>query len=436
MTLNVTSTAKFLLTSTTLILMAALIGTLMLTAAYLLPTKMMKENMDLSAATILHEGTYPKLFDWCTSQLDNYTDAIILMNAAYDSDESAVVQAMTAARPSIENVSTPVESLEAHYLRGVPYDSEETYYQYWHGYLLFIKPLLLFTDYNGIRVLNTAVQMFLLLFLIFQMLKCDVKSYIPAYLLSVAFLMPVVLGRSLQFSSCYYLINIGCISILLMKNKLTSNVPYLFLFIGILTAYFDFLTYPIAGLCIPSAFYFCRGERRRIKESILEGARICFSWGYGYVGMWSSKWLIGSIITKQNIFGIATSKLAERSFFSSVQENNTLHALRVALHENIKSFINTPATILFTSAVAVALIYMKYIIRNRKLGFEQILADVFPFTLLAMIPILWYALTINHCTIHHWFTCKALTASVFAVLCAFTKIFCEAKKPAEKENVK
>ncbi len=417
------------------VLIAALVGTGLLTAVYLLPADAMANHMDASAEVILREGEYPQLYSWCTSQLDNYTDAIILMNAAYDSGEPAVTQAMAAARPHIQGMSTPVDVLEAHYENGIPYDAAEPYYQYWHGYLLFVRPLLLLTDYSGIRILNAVVQTALLALLLVLMVRKGKKRYLLPYLISLAFLMPAALVKSMQFSSCYYILTLGVIAVLLSEKQPEGKDAFVFLFIGIATAYFDFLTYPIATLGIPAAFYFVVRHRMSVKEAFCKGVKLCFAWGFGYAAMWAGKWFIGSLITGRNILTIATAKLTERSSLNVAAGESLLFNMRVALGVNVKAFLRTPAALLLLIAAAAALAVLIAGYKKHRFRVGDMAVSFFPFVILAVMPLVWYAFTANHSSIHYWFTNKALVVSVFAALCAPVKLLEGSRQPgADNEN--
>lgn len=407
---------RFLLLAPLCVLLAAILGTGLLTAAYLLPADAMAEHMESSARTILQEGVYPQMFPWCTSQLDNYTDSFILMHASNDSELSPLVQAMTVARPGIEGIDEPTDVLAAHYQRGTPYDTQIPYYQYWHGYLIFVKPLLLLTDYSGIRIVNAVVQTLMLALLLVLMVRRGLKRYIVAYLISLAFLMPVTLAMSLQFSSCYYIMTIGAIAVVWMRDVLDRYDAFIFLLIGIATAYFDYLTYPIATFCIPAAFYFCVQERMPPRVSLARGTGIIVSWGFGYGAMWACKWILGSVLTGYNVLSVASQKLAERSSLDAIQSADMFYGLRVALFENITAFLHTPVTLVFAAALLV--LFIQVIRGLRKIGFRDLAALVLPYLILACLPLGWYLLTANHSSIHGWFTNKALVSSAFAALCA------------------
>ena len=210
---------------------------------------------------------------------------------------------------------------------------------------------------------------------------------------------------------------IGTPLLALKKDSLDKLDGFLFLYIGIATAYFDFLTYPIATLGIPAIFYFCLRHHTDIRNTFCRGVKICFSWAVGYAGMWSGKWLIGSLILGDNVLTAATGALVERSSADS----DLLYNIHAALSANIKYFLYTPATAVVLLLVLFLLIVMAKQFRSGHTNVKQTAAIFFPFVILALLPIAWYLVTSQHAVMHYWFTNKGLVVSVFAGLAALTK---------------
>lgn len=400
------------------VVICILIGALLLSAACMMPSAPMDRNLEQSAGTFAEEGIYPELFPWCTSQLDSTTDALILLISACDSGENPVIQAMSGTRNTLSAVEAASDELAAHYGDGIPFDGMDPYYQYWHGYQLVIRPLLSLLSYPGIRILNGIVQTALLALLCILMCKNGLRRCILPYLAAVAMLMPLALAMSLQFSSCYYVLTISSILLLWKKEQLTRLDGFFFLYIGIATAFFDFLTYPISTLGIPAVFYFCIRENTGLRDTFCRGVKICFSWAVGYAGMWSGKWLIGSLILRQNILSVAAGKLTERSSADA----GLLQNIRAALSANLRSFLHTPATLAAMLLGLVLLYLLITAIRSQKTGLKEAAVIFFPFVILTFLPIAWYIVTAQHAVIHHWFTNKGLVVSVFAGLAALAKV--------------
>ena len=399
------------------VFLAILVGTLLLSAVCAMPSGAMDKNLHASADVFAREGIYPVLFPWCNSRLDSTTDALILLISACDTADSPVTQAMSGTWNTLSTAETASNVLVQHYGAGIPFDGSEPYYQYWHGYQVIIRPLLCMLDYSSIRMLNGVLQTGLLIILCVLMVRCGMRRYILPYLISVAMLMPVALAMSLQFSSCYYILTLGSIAILLAKDHLDQKDGLIFLYIGIAAAYFDFLTYPAATLGIPAVFYCCVRKNSPVRDAFCRGVKVCFAWGVGYGLMWAGKWLFGSLILRKNILAIASDKVTERSS----GDGNMLHNIHAALSANIKTFLHTPVSILvFLLAVIFCIVLLRQLCRKQQTVCYAA-SVIFPFLVLAVVPIAWYLVTSQHAVIHYWFTNKALMVSVFAGLAALVK---------------
>lgn len=394
------------------ILAAIAAGVLLLCAVRLLPAEPMDRNLEASAPVFAEEGIYPDLFPWCTSQLDSTTDALILLISACDTGEDVLTQAMSGTWNTLSSREAPSDQLAAHYGDGIPFDGSEPYYQYWHGYQLIIRPLLSLLSYSGIRILNGILQTGLLLVLCLLLYRRGLGSYILPYAAAVAMLMPPVLAMSLQYSSCYYILTLGSIAVVSRRGSPDRKDAWLFLYLGIATAYFDFLTYPVATLGIPAVLYFCIHGCTSIRDTFCRGVRICFSWGVGYLGMWAGKWVAGSLLLQKNILAVASDKLTERSG----AETSLLTGIRAALSANLRAFLRTPVTAAVVLLALVLILRLALRLREEPGKLRRAACSLFPFVILALLPIAWYIVTSQHAVIHYWFTNKALAVSVLAGL--------------------
>ena len=94
---------KFI-TRVLIILVAGIfIAVLLMTAVYFIPTSRMEENVRRAIDIFYKEGVYPQqVAGYKSFQLDNETDAIMLLGAIYDGKElSPLKQAMRVARVNI-----------------------------------------------------------------------------------------------------------------------------------------------------------------------------------------------------------------------------------------------------------------------------------------------------------------------------------------------
>ncbi len=398
------------------ILSAAFVGTLLLAAVYRLPVDQINNNVKASANTIRSEGTYPCLSELFTSRLDNFTDSIMLLEAANDTEISPLIDAMNAPRGHIEE-KLPDAVLTAHYIDGIEFDRIIHYPRYWHGYLIFLKPLFLFLNYDTVRIINGIIQAFLVIVTGYLLYKKGLKSAVIPYVLSYCMLMPIALAKAFQFSSCFYVFTIGCISLLLLPEEKLKEKSYLvFLYCGILAAFFDLLTYPLATFGVPMIFWLLLDGVDSTESKISRMIKYGLVWCVGFGCMWAAKWIIGSIITGNNVIADGLARVAMRTSNESVDGAVQYGVLECEV-KNFKAFFTTPVTVL----VVVNTVYL--IIRNIKVNHYTIgnmLRVLFPFLLVSLAPIVWYAFATNHSMIHAWFTNKVCIISLLAIMFGLT----------------
>ena len=402
------------------LIIAVLTGALLLTLVYCIPGTAMEQNVASSAMLLTEEGLYPWLYPWCTSMMDNFTDAVMLATAARNDGSSPLLQAMLANYPVTNEATTVHAQLASHYLEGKPYVWQISYGRYWHGYLLYLKPLLCIMDLGEIRALNGIIQALLVILVAFLLYKAKKTAYILPWLAAVIMLLPQAQANSLQYSSCYYAFLLGSLAVLLARNHLEKWEDKIFLYIGIFTAYFDFLTYPIATLGIPAVMYFAVRVHSNWKADFEKMAKLCFCWAFGYGGMWSGKWILGSLITGQSMLADALGKIQERTG-NDVYGQPVDAPFQAVWGENSYYFWNNPAAkFVKLFALLLCLLWILSVLRKR-VSLRQTVAAL-PFLIIMLMPVVWYAVLTNHSLQHSFFTNKALVTYLFAWLCLLVKI--------------
>lgn len=401
------------------LIVAAGLGTLLLWAVYCLPIDSIEQHVRSSAATIQEEGAYPQLYSWCNSQLDNWTESIMLLEAADATDASALEKAMLVYRGTIDD-RMPVETLIAHYIQNVEFTGSNDYARYWHGYLVALKPLLSFFDYSTIRIINGVVQFLALLLVCVLMQRKGLNSYIIPYILCYLVLMPIAMAKSFQFSACYYVFTAGTIALLLLKDSSRSKFTYLvFLNVGIMTAYVDLLTYPIATFGVPAVVGVVLSRENKLEEKLIAIVRNGLLWCLGYGGMWGAKWIIAGITTGHNIISNALNVFTTRTSTLSV-DGLTQYSVFNCEIMNYTRFVKTPF-IIFVIIFCVY-VFIKHI-RHRNFSYESLLAISLPYTIISFAPVVWYIFARNHSYIHYWFTNKACVVTLAALLFGITELF-------------
>lgn len=393
-----------------------LLGATLMAMVFSLPTKPMKNHLKESVYIFQKEDKYPKVLGY---RLDNFTDSIELLEAVYDNkDSSTIEKAMYVYSPRIAS-GNPVETIINHYNDGEEFAYTGDYARYWHGYLVFLKPLLMFINFNELRIVNCMIQTFLLMLVIMLMSKGGIRNIDVTYLLTVMAINPIACAMSLQFSSCYYVMLIGTILILFIRNNDKQQyAKWIFFFVGICTAYFDLLTYPILPLGVLLIIWIKGQKSVDYKYMLKNTIGNAVFWGVGYAGMWSGKWILGSLLVKQNLIAEAVSSVSLRMGNNNTVTNE-VYTFTGTVSKNVKEFVNynlfEAAVVLFVvyfiSASIYKLVKKKRVKEHRKQPVVSILM-----ILIAIAPFVWFMITRNHSSIHYWMTNKELLITFYSVM--------------------
>ena len=123
-------------------------------AVHFIPKQSIDENIVSSAKTLQEEGFNKRFLNLTIFKADNFTDTYML-NIAASADENHAVDCalsnytFTSGDP--DTMAFDTERLAKHDSSDL---SRDSYARYWHGYLVFLRPLLTITDYSGIRIIN------------------------------------------------------------------------------------------------------------------------------------------------------------------------------------------------------------------------------------------------------------------------------------------
>ena len=247
------------------------------------------------------------------TKLDNHTDAIMLSNAMYDGNEDAIDKAINGYRYKNNSEGNPANQLIQFFVNPDMKWERITYARYWHGYLVFLKPALLFFEYSDIRMINKIAQTLLIIFIVYLSCKRNIQQYIFPFIVSLLVIVPSAISLSLHFSTNFYIALISIIILLLFYEKLKSKEIYIFLIIGMITSFLDFLTCPKLTLGMPLLFLLIL-KKNKWKEDIRDIIILSIMWGIGYIGMWAGKWLLTSIFLQENFFmSDIKNKIMERA---------------------------------------------------------------------------------------------------------------------------
>lgn len=398
-----------------ILLAGILLGTILLLLVYCLPTGIMRENISRNLDRFYTESDYHDLGAMIGgSVLDNYTDSLMLNTAIYEDGSSVLHNAMTNPHAVYGNATSRSEELLKSVLGiDTSYRGRDNYSRYWHGYLVILKPLLLFFSPAEIRLINLWVQLGLLFFVMIGLYKAGGYRLALPYLLAVAVLNPVSTALSMQYSSCFYITLLGTLYLLHMKKTGKESLTTLFLLLGMATAFFDLLTYPLVSLGINLIICLVLSSET-LKENLKRISLYSIIWFLGYGGLWAGKWMIASLLGGENVIADAMNSVLYRIAGNSAEETGVASdGLFSVLWRNTTISWSVPMQLLL---VGLAIFFIvRILLKKEKCSFLLPKQNVLSVLIMALYPILWYIVLQNHSFIHFWMTYRELAITAFAL---------------------
>lgn len=390
-------------------------GTVALAAVYSLPEAPMRKNAREAMKLYGTEGARPmwsgqSRATWLYTRMDNHSEIIMVQIASAPRTGSALRCSMLNERLTgrdnvVSNFLASVNDKEA------PRMHRQQYARYWHGYLVALKPLLLFWSPQQIRVANAS---FVLLCFCIACLAAKSRfgtAGLVAFFPAALVLNPVSAGLSLQYTACFAVATLAfsfvCFRFDWLYRK--DRLALFFLSVGIAVAFFDLLAFPLATWGIPFVAALLAARPKRFSELAALGMKSSF-WGLGYAGMWVSKWILGTLVTGTNVVKDAVEQTEYR--MTGETWAGKIDWAR-AVRENLHAIDRTPVPAILVLALVV-LVAMALLSRKR--------ADwahwpcVLGLALAACTPFLWFFALQNHSFVHPFMASKTLSVSAFALL--------------------
>lgn len=377
-----------------MIVAGVLLGAILITLAYCIPVN--QTNAQKSIDSLEGEGWYPSatqlkssldtyFHSYLPGVLDGATDGLMLEKATRQIEGNPLWEAMNM----------------------------EGYTYYWHGYVVILRVLLLFMDYEQFRFLNCILQLMMMFFVAHFIWEKKGQRYALALLTSYFLMMPMAMFLSLQFSWIFYIAMALSLLICYRHTWFTEKrIPYIFVIAGMLTSFLDLLTYPLYTWAFPLLLLILLSEDGQkalnyVKTVVVSG----LGWILGYAGMWFGKWALAGWIVHRNVIQEAWKEVL---FRSGSEESLNLIARLEALYDNWKHY-EYP---LYTALLAIWLTWFIYkslngktqIVRQEKNG---------AYLLITLSSFVWYFVLANHTLGHHFFTYRIRGVTITGILFLF-----------------
>lgn len=400
-----------------LILLIAIAGGLALnTIAFSLPVQPVKENLEENLEVFeneMEEEYFRVIENDDATMLDLYTDALMMNTITYESDQSNFYNGVATQHSFNED-----QTMQQTFLDLVEGKTEGkqtyAYARYWHGYLLPLKIALSAMTYLDFRILNLFLQILLLGIAVKVMSEKGGKKLVIPLLVAFVFLMPVATAYCLQYSFIVYITLLSVIFLFRFRERLnkSENAIYFFFLIGIITNYFDLLTYPLVTFGIPAVLLLFTMERRTLLSSIGLLFMIGSAWLSGYAAMWMGKWTVATLVLHQNIYLDAFQQIILRT---NDEVKNLDLTYSLVLNKNLELLQRLPYALLFYIPLAVKIPAMvSHLIQDWKAFLQKFLLTL----CFILFPLIWILVLRNHSFMHYFYTYRILIIASFAIQCA------------------
>lgn len=374
-----------------------IIGILLLTLVYCLPVNPVSKESSLSHRELmgwapLVNNRYTQYQSFFTSYepgtMDDATDLIILNNCFNEGEGAAIERAA--------------------YMND--------YGRYWHGYVALLRPIFYFMDYWDFLLVNSFLQLFVMGCVGYAIFKATGKKrYLLAFFSSCVFLTPAATAMSLQNTPIFYISMLGSLLCLLKTDWLLQKNRryYLFLFLGIITCYFDFLTYPLLSFAFPFCWLLvAAGTKIDLKSQLrlLFGGGISFIFGWG--GFFATKWLVQTLICGNEILEDGISNVLSHLDNDMPEKYMLLHEHYCkidTLYSNFRHYLFPLFIVILCAWIGVFL--YKFLRGGLLLKAEHII-----FVAVTLTSPAWYFILNTHTTFHHLFTHRIYGASLLGFM--------------------
>lgn len=398
-----------------------------LTLVSKIPSSKIKENVCESAEYFLSFNDQKEHIDlkYKTVNLFHFTN-ILMINEAYSIDSKNPIEAFLTCKKNyipgvtkIVHTETPkdLQSAAKYYKDGKfngnayqhlelydtvnendLYESFE-YARYWHGYLLYLRPLLLLFNYEQIIVFSKIVFGLLLITTCVLIYKKIGKWPAIALVIACAFSDLFIVTKSINEILCFDLALIFSIAILLSNKE--KNIGLKIFMYGSITNFFDYLTNPIVTYGLPILIYlliYLKDEKRTFKEVFFIFFKTSILWFLGYLLTWVSKWIITDVLLHRNIILNAKNQILYR--VDGIAEVDL--TLKILFQEILYNYIGKKELIFFV--ITIWILFMITVKNVRKSKNENKMLILFSSIVTCFVPIVWYIVLMQHSYVHRFFT--------------------------------
>jgi hypothetical protein len=183
--------------------------------------------------------------------------------------------------------------------------AELAYPRFWHGYQVYMRSVLSFTDLGGLRILNAVLMYGSLLYLCFSLKAWFGWQAVPIFLLPYAlmsdlFSVPLVTVQAIPLAWTYLSVALGMSLLEHIRRPSTGLFVFAFL-CGSIHNFLSMLFTPqlapaLLAFMTIAAFLRWDGERSRRMLALWQAGWVALAWFMGFALTWFVKWALAALI--------------------------------------------------------------------------------------------------------------------------------------------
>ena len=375
-----------------------------------------QEKFEESASYLCEDIVFPYMEEGIKpSCIDRYADSILL-NIAYNFESGKSLESVMWASYYFTLVQNENNNLSDAVLKGK--EKNKQYLRYWHGSAAVVRLLHTFLNIKGIYIFHAFLIAALLGVLLYLLIRHGYMAEAVIVMLSLIIVSIWYVPFSLEYTWAF--LCMFCTSIAAVMLALRGREKYLgivFLVAGMVTNYLDFLTTETLTFTVPLILVLSLQRKKAygsFKQGVIFIAKNTVIWGIGYIGMWVSKWLIASVVLGENVMPYITEHIEER-VGGDIGAASFIEYLWLAVYRNVACLFPMDygvGGVIIAAIVLLVIIYFCYVHRKKKMVWNYILL----MSVLGLVPIVRFLILRNHSALHHFFTFRAMMATVMAFL--------------------
>lgn len=378
------------------------VGYILLVLVYCIPDKILDKNVRSSAEKLNKEGIYPDVYA-TGSFLDNFTDAAcisIVINRKNDNPFYSAINAFQSGSGK-DGVSKLYQTVfdKSSITEGL----YEDHSYLWHGFRIYLRPLLCLYNIQDIRVLCEWIIYALSLILCIMIFRQQQNffSIIP-FLCGFLFFNFQLEALSLLFFNDICVMLTGCIVIACSCIKGENYTDEIFAAFGAVIAFTSMLIMPILSVGFMLVFYLIFSKNNyNWKQKIFAVIKHSISWLMGYALVTFLKVFVSIKFINYSIRGQEqVTRYWGGSFIDRIYMSYAV-LYRVFAMSNLKLHVMLIGTLIFLTAA----------IRKKGYMYWKIFM---PYLLIAFFPVIWVLVMCGHSG-HGW-TYYNYSISIFAIL--------------------